>query len=754
MMTILGITYILNFNAEAQSVIFTNSKNNGIHVKSSSALNLTTQGTVEAWFYLNNFDNFAGIVHKGDRKDFSDESYTLQLWNNNKLYFGLVNGSNSVSIQSTNSLSTGRWYHVAACWNQSGINLYINGQLNNSTSSSLTLSYSNLSDTTRNGLNIGMQLNEDYDKTYRKLTFSGYIDEVRIWNTKLTTYQVQKRMFGEITSSDSLWNNLVAYYKLNEGTGKMVYDLKNNCNPGIFIPNNSNKPTWSTSIFPSELIWTGSNSDDWNNEENWNVKIKPHGYSKVTIPNGTTNIPKIQSTDSKAKDMVIESGACLRVLSNKTLNVTGDLVLKSGNNKTAAILEEGDISVSGNIIIERIITADGWHYVSSPVENASSNFFWGSALYAYDEPTSEWKKIGPHETLTAMKGYDTYIKTNNKTINLQGKLHKGNYSISLTFNKDGYNLVGNPYPCTVDWDAANGWTKTNITGAIYIWDPSIGNYMTYSSGIGLNNGSRYIPATQGFFVKANSGGGYLAINNNARVTNTSVNYRSDLSNVLYLKVVAGEYSDETVIRFNPYASLEFDNQFDADKLLSFDLNVPQIYTEDADFRMYSINTLPELLSSVSIKLKLFANLSGHYQLIPDFINLDPNINVFLEDKFLNKIYDLRNGKYEFNAENSDDADRFILHFIPVQNITNLSEEQAQKYTVFCKDQELYIISPENSGSNYLHINIYDMVGKCVFSKQICNPESGQTKIQIPDIKGNFIVTLNTGNNIIIKNLPF
>jgi|GEM_PF-5912152 len=71
----------------AQSLQFTNSKNNGIHVKSSTALNLTTQGSVEAWIYLNSYVNFGGIVHKGDKKDFSDETYTLQLWNNSKLYF-------------------------------------------------------------------------------------------------------------------------------------------------------------------------------------------------------------------------------------------------------------------------------------------------------------------------------------------------------------------------------------------------------------------------------------------------------------------------------------------------------------------------------------------------------------------------------------------------------------------------------------------------------------------------------------------
>lgn len=746
--------FLILVNVNAQSVRFDRDNNNGIHSKSSSALNLTTQGTVEAWFYLDNYDNFAGIVHKGDRKDFSDEAYTLQLWNNNKLYFALVNGANEVSLQTSSSLSTGRWYHVAACWNQSGIDLYLNGQLENTTSSSLTLSYSNLSDTTRNGLNIGMQLNEDYDKTYKKLSLSGYVDEVRIWNTKLSAYQVQKRMFEEITSSDSLWNNLIGYFKMNEGTGKMVYDIKNNSNPGIFIPNTTKRPVWYSTAFPKEITWTGTSSDDWDNENNWDIKIKPHGFAKVNIPSSASNYPKIQNSNSKAKDMNIESGACLRVSSNKTLNVNGDLILKAGNNKTAAILDEGNVSVTGNIIIERIITANGWHYVSSPVANANSNYFWGSALYYYNEPTSEWVKVTNNQTLTTMKGYDTYIKTNNKTINLQGNLNKGNYSISLTAAKDGYNLVGNPYPCTIDWDAASGWTKTNITGAIYIWDPAINNYMSYSNGAGTNGGSRYIPATQGFFVKANAGGGSLAINNNARVSTMSVNHRSTASNVLSLKVLNENYSDETIIRFNSNASFEFDDQYDADKLLSFDLNVPQIFTVNSDQRNYSINTIPELVNSYSVNLSLIANITGNYQISPDFLNMDPGIEVFLEDKFNGNIHNLRQGNYLFTSTNTDNPDRFVLHFIQSKKITDLSENADNQIRIFNSSHHLYLIFPENKmEAENVTVNIFDMLGKNVYSRKLNNPY-GQMIIEVPLLHGNYIVQLMTSGQTINKNLSF
>ena len=41
----------------------------------------------------------------------------------------------------------------------------------------------------------------------------------------------------------------------------------------------------------------------------------------------------------------------------------------------------------------------------------------------------------------------------------------------MTYTK-GFNLVGNPYPSAIDWDAASGWTKTNIDNAVYYFKAS------------------------------------------------------------------------------------------------------------------------------------------------------------------------------------------------------------------------------------------------------------------------------------------
>jgi len=74
------------------------------------------------------------IVHKGDATDFSDEAYSLQFWTGNTIALLVNAGSGSYQlIQSTSrSGRPNQWYHVVGTWDSSGMQIYINGQINNS----------------------------------------------------------------------------------------------------------------------------------------------------------------------------------------------------------------------------------------------------------------------------------------------------------------------------------------------------------------------------------------------------------------------------------------------------------------------------------------------------------------------------------------------------------------------------------------------------------------------------------------------
>jgi hypothetical protein len=67
---------------------------------------------------------------------------------------------------------------------------------------------------------------------------------------------------------------------------------------------------------------------------------------------------------------------------------------------------------------------------------------------------------------------------------------------------DGWNLIANPYPSAIDWDAASGWNKVNVNNAVYIYQADLDQYSTYIAGVGVNGGSRFIASSQGFLCKS------------------------------------------------------------------------------------------------------------------------------------------------------------------------------------------------------------------------------------------------------------
>ena len=77
----------------------------------------------------------------------------------------------------------------------------------------------------------------------------------------------------------------------------------------------------------------------------------------------------------------------------------------------------------------------------------------------------------------------------------------------------GSNLVGNPYPSSIDWKASTGWTREMLASdgggyTMYIWNESQNNYGTFISNgsTGTNGATQYIAPMQGFFVVAASAG--------------------------------------------------------------------------------------------------------------------------------------------------------------------------------------------------------------------------------------------------------
>jgi hypothetical protein len=172
-------------------------------------------------------------------------------------------------------------------------------------------------------------------------------------------------------------------------------------------------------------------------------------------------------------------------------------------------------------------------------------------------------------------------------------------------------LIPNPYPSAIDWDASSGWTKTNIDDAIWIWNPTAGNYATYGSAVGTLNATSEIPVGQAFFVRASATAPALIMNNDVRVHSNQAFFKNkeQQNNVLRIQTLANNYSDEIVVRFRDGATNNFDSQYDAGKMFGMG-GSPQLYSMSADGQQLSINSIPATTEQVSIPLGFELETNG------------------------------------------------------------------------------------------------------------------------------------------------
>ncbi|MDO9257662.1 MAG: InlB B-repeat-containing protein [Bacteroidales bacterium] len=463
------------------------------------------------------------------------------------------------------------------------------------------------------------------------------------------------------------------------------------------------------------LTWTGAaSSTNWHDKNNWSDQTEiPGDGTNVTIPAGLSYYPTITAA-ALCNNITVESGASL--IDN------GNLTLSSG----------------AKIIVKHPAISSGkWHLISSPLANATSGMFLGNYLYNFNSSTNNYTPILITDlSLAAIKGYALYPKSAAFSGAYVGDLNKESiYSINTTAAGGsglGWNLVGNPYPSAIDWDAASGWVKDGLaTLAIYINNGA--TWSSYTQQSGTNLGSRYIAPTQGFFVKGN--GGTFSMTDAVRVHNTvSFVKRAEevVPNLVRLQVTGNGYKDEAVVRFIAGATTEMDRDYDAEKLYGDVPAAAQLYTFGSN--PLSINTLP---SVDNVRVGIKTGIKGTYTIAATEIN-DLG-NATLEDTELGISTDLSAGSYTFDAVAGTFDQRFILHF----TMLGLTPTKNVEAAIYSYQRTVHINMKDQVKGD---IFIYNISGQQVASKLSAQ---GTNEIKLTGT-GNYIVKVISKNSTIVR----
>lgn len=494
-----------------------------------------------------------------------------------------------------------------------------------------------------------------------------------------------------------------------------------------------------------------------------------------SINTSTKGIEKFHNLQINTGSNVTQvANSKLALLPSGTLTINGSLdlnnqmfILTSDSARAARLAElptGSSLSNASNFIVQRYFTKHRrLRYLSSPVLNATMQQFKDSTLIVgpsargfdapYNNSTSirhynESSTLGINNawlsatnisnTLVSGRGYYLFVigkrttvfpDSANVTLALKGVPHTGTMNIPVTYTSTGtlgWNLVGNPYPSQISWDAA-GWTKTNIGNAIYMWDPLIGksgNYFSYVNGIssdGRPNGD-VIPSFQGFFVKANAANPVLRVQESAKVGSSHhANFRqAALSDIVRLKLSYGTSFDQTVLYFQEGATRGVDQSFDALKLTGGDLS---IYTAVASSN-YSINAFPATADTFSVSLEVVSNYKGIHTVSATEFNNSLNSEIYLLDYYTNKASSINTGfTYAFDPAVTT-AKRFkISNYLPKSIITEISQysENSNAILLYPNPTENGLTIQTLGASDALKsIEVYSIEGVLLLKKERLN----------------------------------
>ena len=477
-------------------------------------------------------------------------------------------------------------------------------------------------------------------------------------------------------------------------------------------------------------------------------------FRKLAINNtfGVTLISNALTTVTAL--LKINSGKLFIIAPGKKLTVSGiftnnagsqGFILQSDASGTASLIHQ-----SNNVpaTVKRYISgiSEAWHFLSSPVLNQSIGGTWlppgsygngtGYDLYLWNEPSScwiynlnttaliNWNTVHSETNFVPGRGYLYAVQAANPTKDFTGNLNNGTISYPLTkvstdTNLVGFNLVGNPFPSSIDWNVTTGWERSSLVPSgggydMWIWNPEAGNYgvCNSASGSSTNNVTRSIAPMQGYFVKALLAGS-LSIDNRVRRHEEAGNWKKEEIDPgrisLVVKSETDNNFDEVQVQFG--YSIDMNG---SSKLFSPVTTAPSLFFI-SDGIQYSLQYLNNIIDHPVIPVMFKPGRDGNYLLTSNFTTGNFNI-LILEDRKLNIAQDLNSKQtYQFNALKTDDTNRFFLHFGLVNLINNLPEREL-KAKIYSDGSHLII----DLSQVFIQtdVMVYDCLGRKLFQQKL------------------------------------
>jgi plastocyanin len=378
--------------------------------------------------------------------------------------------------------------------------------------------------------------------------------------------------------------------------------------------------------------------------------------------------------------------------------------------------------------------------------NACCPVFYSVRTYA--EPTNTYTNITNIATaLTPGRGFMIWMADNLSSLtapliyDTRGTPNQGNVNRAVTAGGagGGYNLVGNPYACPINYATVVA-TSGNLNPNFLVLQEN-GTYLTSPNG-------GVIPPGQGFLCSATSSGSIQFTEAAKNITTTPSVIRMIPEN--QIKIKAGNdvngLGEEVVIQLDQSGSETFDAYTDLPYIASPYETATHLWTSNSADDRFILNHTSSVEDHLMIPFTVVSSTIGVQSLTFKDLNSVTAYNcAWLEDTENGQRINLNmNDTYTFEESELGVEHKFVLHF----ERTNDCEQDLQRVDPSLEAQTSVYV---NSGNVYAQfgfadesmvtISMYDMNGRAIMGETNMSVSNQTVPLTAPDAHGIYIVRI-------------
>jgi hypothetical protein len=507
-------------------------------------------------------------------------------------------------------------------------------------------------------------------------------------------------------------------------------------------------------ITDTDIITCG-NTTSWNGSS-WSNGIPTYGKEVIFLNDYTS------TSDMYACSIIVKNNSL--IIFNNNLYVYNRIKINAGstfimNNNNNVIQINPDITNFGNMIIHRntstLVRLDHTLW-SSPVIGQNLYNFSPQTLthrfYTYDTSTDTYlsSTLTTTSEFAAAKGYAIRAANNQSatipaewTGSFTGIPNNGTYPFNLTHTTvNKFNLLGNPYPSTINATTFVTDNASVIEGTLYFYAhtltmdvngifPPGTNYASWNATGGTaatevasNSPNYHTPAVipngtiqvgQGFFVEAKNNGS-VSFNNTQRINNQNHQFfkTTTENHHIWLNATSNDDTDlnQILIGYLEGATIGIDTNYDGKSYGNVGNHLYSICNNEKlviQGRALPFSTTDEVPlgwyceTAGTFKLKL-SNWDGIFQ---------GNQDVFIKDNITGTTTNIKTTPYTFTSTTGTFNNRFSIVF--EQNLGETTHNLVANTVIVHKKDQVFQVSSQDK--EIKDILIYDLTGRLLFQKK-------------------------------------